>query len=206
MLGVLARDQEAVAAVIGAGRFASRRGWMPATSGNISARINDRLACITRSGVDKGDLVPGDVMTIALDAPLPAGCSAETPLHVARYCADRSIGAILHVHSVEATVLSRRFGADGSLTIDGYEMAKAFNGVTTHETSIRVPIFANAQDTARLAQEIEAALGAGPSLPAYLLEGHGIYTWGASMNDARRHLEALQFLLECTLEERRSAT
>ncbi len=184
------------------GRFVASRGWVPATSGNLSRRIDANHAAITRSGIDKGAIRPEDLIVVALDAPLPAGVSAETPLHVARYRSDASVGAIVHVHSVAATVLSRADAAQGYIELDGFEMHKALAGITTHEHIVRVPIFANDQDTAALAARVEAALPAQP-LPGYLLAGHGLYAWGATMDDARRHVEGMEFLLTCSLEERR---
>ncbi|MDE2481988.1 MAG: methylthioribulose 1-phosphate dehydratase [bacterium] len=185
------------------GRFAAGRGWVPATSGNFSRRLDSGHIAITRSGIDKGAIGARDLIAVALDAPLPAGVSAETPLHVARYRADARIGAIVHVHSVAATVLSRADAARGYVELDGFEMHKALAGITTHESTVRLPIFANDQDTHALAERIEAALGGEPSVPGYLLAGHGLYAWGATMDDARRHLEGVEFLLTCALEERR---
>ena len=51
-----------------------------------------------------------------------------------------------------------------------------------------------------------AWLDAGKPLAAYLIDGHGIYTWGRDMPEARRHLEALEFLLGCELDLRRLQT
>ena len=194
---------EVVADIVGIGRFAASRGWVPATSGNFSRRIDDSTVAITRSGVDKGALTEREIAVISLDEPLPIGVSAETPLHVARYQADSTVGAILHVHTLAATVLSQMDQASGAITIEGYEMQKALAGVTTHEGSIRLPVFANAQDTGSLAERIESALGDETSLPGYVLAGHGLYAWGATMADAKRHLEGLEFLLQCVFEERR---
>jgi methylthioribulose-1-phosphate dehydratase len=185
------------------GRFAGSRGWVPATSGNFSRRIDARHIAVTRSGIDKGNIRPNDLAVVDLGAPLPVGVSAETPLHVARYRADASVGAIVHVHTVAATVLSRADAHKGAVQLEGFEMHKSLEGINTHQTLLRLPIFANDQDTYALAAEIEAVLGAKPSVPGYLLSGHGLYAWGATMDDARRHLEGLEFLLQCSLEERR---
>ncbi len=193
----VARDIAAI------GRFAAARGWVPATSGNFSRRLDDGHAAITRSGIDKGAIAPQDLRVVALDAPLPAGVSAETPLHVARYRADASVGAVVHVHTVPATVLSRADAARGFVELDGFEMHKALAGITTHESTVRIPVFANDQDTQALATRIEHALAHACAVPGYLLAGHGLYAWGATMEDARRHLEGLEFLLTCALEERR---
>ncbi len=195
---------EALAADVAAiGRFAASRGWVPATSGNFSQRIDASHIAVTRSGIDKGNIRPEDLVVVDLNAPLPPGVSAETPLHVARYRSDANTGAIVHVHTVAATVLSRVDAAKGAVELQGFEMHKSLSGITTHESSVRLPIFANDQDTAALAGRIESALGRAPAVPGYLLSGHGLYAWGATMDDARRHLEGLEFLLQCSLEERR---
>jgi methylthioribulose-1-phosphate dehydratase len=191
---------EAVAAI---GRFAWARGWVPATSGNFSCRIDGGSIAITRSGVDKGNLGADQIAALDLAGPIPSGLSAETPLHVARYRADSSVGAVVHVHTIAATVLSRLHAPDGGVTFAGFEMAKALHGFTSHETDVTLPVFANAQDIVVLAAEVEARLGRTPAVPGYLLAGHGLYAWGSTMDAARRHLEGLEFLLACTLEERR---
>jgi len=192
----------AVEALAAFGRFAAARGWVPATAGNFSLRLDDAHALVTRSGIDKGNVGADDVAVVPLAGPIPAGLSAETPLHLARYRADAAVGAIVHVHTVAATVLSRADEARGAVRFAGFEMQKALRGVTTHAATVELPVFGNDQDTAALAARIEARLSAG-AVPGYLLAGHGVYAWGATMSDARRHLEGLEFLLACTLEERR---
>jgi methylthioribulose-1-phosphate dehydratase len=200
-----AAPAEVVESIAAIGRFASARGWIAATSGNFSCRIDARHAAVTCSGVDKGNLGPDQIAVLDLDAPIPPGMSAETPLHLARYRADPAVGAVVHVHTVAATVLSRLHAADGVLHLSGFEMQKALRGIATHETALELPIFANSQDTDALAAEVEARLGNAPAVPGYLLCGHGLYAWGQTMDEARRHLEGIEFLLTCTLEEGRLA-
>jgi methylthioribulose-1-phosphate dehydratase len=194
-------DADTVAELVALGRFAAERGWVPATSGNFSRRLDARHIAVTRSGRDKGALTARDFAVVAIDEPLPPGVSAETPLHVARYRRDPAVGAVAHVHSLAATVLSRA-ETNGAIELEGFEMHKALDGFTTHESTLRIPIFTNAQDTQELARRIETSLGDAP-VPGYLLAGHGLYAWGATVGDARRHLEAFDFLLRCSLEERR---
>lgn len=184
------------------GRFAASRGWVPATGGNFSCRLDAFHAVVTRSGVDKGTIRRIDVATLALDEPVPPGMSAETPLHLARYRRDLRLGAIFHVHSLAATVLSKLDAARGFVRTEGYEMHKAL-GLRTHESVVDIPVFANDQDTEALAARIESQLGDEPAVPGYLLAGHGLYAWGADAAQARRRVEGLEFLLACHLEERR---
>ena len=192
----------AVEEIAAFGRFAASRGWVPATSGNFSCRIDARHAAVTRSGIDKGEIGPGGVASVALDGPVPPGLSAETPIHLARYRTDPAIGAIFHVHTVTATILSRRDLQYGAVLTEGYEMHKAL-GLRTHDSTVEIPVFANDQDTTALAAAIEARLGCNAAVPGFLLAGHGLYAWGATAADARRHVEGLEFLMACHLEERR---
>ena len=195
---------DAVEAVIEAGRFAASHGWVPATSGNFSARGTDGTIAITASGVDKGALDRRDVLEFPLAADAPANSSAETGLHLALYRRHPAIGAIVHVHAPNGTVLSRRHEAAGEIRLEGYELLKAFAGIRTHATRLAVPVFANSQDIATLAEAVDRRLGDAPAAPGYLLASHGLYAWGATMRDALRHAEAFEYLFGCELLGARS--
>ncbi len=180
------------------------RGWALATSGNFSVRLGDGRFVITKSGLDKGTLGPEDLLVVDLEGrPLSEGRpSAETPLHAQIYRRRPGVTAVAHTHSVAATVLSRALVAEGYVVLSGFEMLKALVGVSTHETSIRLPIFPNDQDVPRLAARVDE-LGGDDCVHGYLLAGHGLYTWGRDVNEAARHVEAIEFLLECALHGRR---
>jgi methylthioribulose-1-phosphate dehydratase len=94
-------------------------------------------------------------------------------------------------------VLSR--GMQGPLAFRGYELAKAFPGVTTHAATLVVPVFANDQDTGRLAQTIDSWMAAHAPVHGFLLVQHGFYTWGACVASALRHVEAFDHLFRCEL-------
>jgi methylthioribulose-1-phosphate dehydratase len=194
---------DAIHQLIEFGRFAAARSWVPATGGNFSCRLADERIAITRSGADKGALTTADFATISLDAAPTPELSAETPLHLGRYRADAQIGAVLHVHSVAATVLSRAAVSDRSLVVRDYEMQKSLAGITTHEGELRIPVYANTQDMPSLSALVERDLQRPGSLPGLLVAGHGVYAWGHSVAEARRHVEGFEFLLQCELEERR---
>ena len=59
-----------------------------------------------------------------------------------------------------------------------------------------VPATANTQNYENLAGDLGAALRTFPQAHGVLLSRHGLYTWGTSVAEARRHLEALEFLFE----------
>lgn len=182
-------------------------GWTPATSGNYSIRLGENRILLTRSGVHKRDLdLDGLMLVDDHGRPVDAGrSSAETGLHVQLYQLDSSIGAVLHVHSPAATVASRRHAADGEIVFSNYELLKAFSGIHSHLDEVRIPIVANEQDIDRLAESIAPHLQRDPRPWGYLIEGHGIYAWGANVAEAARHLEALDFLLACHLMSSQSS-
>jgi len=181
-------------------------GWTPATSSNFSMRVDDTHAAITISGRDKGKLARDDIMLIDLDGHAvgtEARPSAETALHTQVYRRWPGIRVVLHTHSRTQSVASRLFAAEGVIRLEGWELQKAITGFHTHESVLEIPVFPNTQRMPELVAQVDAWLDAGKPLHAYLIDGHGIYTWGQDMAETRRHLEALEFLLACELDLRR---
>lgn len=196
-----------VRALIEAGRELHARGWVPATSGNFSARLSGSEIALTVSGRHKGRLDESGIMRADMQGRAVGSDkrpSAETLLHTQLYRRYPEVGVVLHVHSVNATLISRAVQRSGAhdLVLAGYELLKAFPGNATHETSMRVPVFANDQDIPRLAAKVDAWLDANDPIYGYLIAGHGLYAWGRDMAETLRHLEAFDFLFECELRER----
>lgn len=177
-----------------------RRGWVMGTSGNFSVRASARpfALLMTPSGAHKGRLKASDLLLVDAQGRAKSGPrkpSAETLLHLEIIRA-RGAGAVLHTHSVWSTILSERHLNAGGLAVEGYEMLKGLEGVKTHEHREWIPILANDQDMPRLAGRLRDALESHPAAHAVLLSGHGMYTWGTSVDEAARHVEILEFLLE----------
>ncbi|MEJ2059231.1 MAG: methylthioribulose 1-phosphate dehydratase [Gammaproteobacteria bacterium] len=190
--------------LIDVGREFHMRGWVPATAGNFSVRLDEERCLITVSGRHKGRLNADDFMEMRLDGePLSPGkrASAETGLHLALYRSDAQTGCVLHTHSVASTVLSR-ISMESSVELSDMEVLKAFPGIDTHETSLKLPVFPNDQDIPRLAHTVDDWFEKNPPVPGYLIKGHGLYAWGADVNEAMTHAEALEFLLDCELRLR----
>ena len=186
-------------------RELSLAGLTPATSSNFSRRLDDRHAAITVSGRDKGRLTEADIMVVDFDGNPVATQerpSAETLLHTQLYRRFPEVGCVLHTHSQTQTIASRLYAGAGHVQLEGYELLKAFHGNSTHEAAISVPVLANTQDMPTLAAQVDTLLDA-QCLWGYLIDGHGLYTWGRDMAEARRHLEAFEFLLACELELRK---
>ncbi len=188
-----ARLQELIAA----GKVLHEHGWVPATSGNLSARLDDGTFAITVSGAHTGHLSVADIMRVdhqghSLDRRRP---SAETGLHLAIYHRWPEIGAVLHPHSPAAVLASRLF--DGHLLLEDHELLKALEGIETHAHRVKVPIFPNDQDIPRLANRVDRWIDEHGHIHAYIIAGHGFYVWGSSVSSTLMAAEALEFMFHC---------
>ncbi len=192
-----AEFQRRASELIDVGRILYRQGWVPATSGNFSARLSDGSVAITVSGRHKGRLTINDLMRVnaqgqSLDGRKP---SAETALHLALYARFPKIKSVLHPHSPAAILASRLF--KNEVILKDHELLKALEGIDTHEHRLVVPIFANDQDIPRLATKVNHYIDQDGAILAYIIAGHGFYTWGHSVADAMKSVEALEFMFEC---------
>lgn len=190
------------------GRDFHRRGWSLGTSSNYSVVVNREplTLLMTGSGFDKGRLQPDQFVLVdeqaqSLDPEFPKP-SAEALLHTA-LAKHAGAGAVLHTHSVYGTVLSEGFLKEGHLRLASYEMLKGLAGIHTHESEALIEIFPNTQDIAALAEVIEKRLqGTDPLKHGFLMAGHGLYTWGKDIAEARRQVEVLEFLFEVVTQKR----
>ncbi|HEU4340648.1 MAG TPA: methylthioribulose 1-phosphate dehydratase [Candidatus Binatia bacterium] len=175
------------------------RGWALGTSGNFSAVLTReplRLA-ITPSGADKGELNADQILEIGInEAGDPSRkASAEALLHI-NVVLSRGAGAVLHTHSVWSTIVSSLHAPAGAIMIEGFEMLKGLEGVRSHQHRESLPIVENSQDIRELAEKVTRILKEYPNAHGFLLRQHGLYTWGANLAQAKRHVEVLEFLLE----------
>lgn len=177
------------------------RGWFPATSGNLSMRVGEMRGeqftfAITSSGKDKSINTPEDFLLVNEQMlpiePTKLKPSAETVIHCEIYRLT-GCGAIFHVHTINNNLASEIFWERGTVPIDGVELIKAFN-IWDEDAQIEIPILPNYADIPKIASLIEARMI--PQVPGILLHKHGIYAWGASAFEAKRHLEAFEYLFE----------
>lgn len=177
------------------------RGWFPGTSGNLSMRVGgfepDRFAfAVTASGKDKAASTPEDFLLVdQTGAPIEATRlkpSAETLIHCEIY-RQTGCGAIFHIHTVFNSIVSDLFWERRAVPVEGVELIKAFN-IWDEDAVIDVPIVSNFADIPRIVPEVKERLD--KRIPGILLRKHGIYAWGRDAFEARKHLEAFEFLFE----------
>lgn len=181
-------------------QFAARR-WFEGTSGNLSVRVGDIRErafqfAVTASGKDKSRSTPEDFLLVDEQGrPIePTGLkpSAETLIHCEIYRAT-GCGAIFHVHTIWNNLASELFWERGSIPVEGVELIKALN-IWEEDAAIEIPLLPNYADIPRIAELVAGAIA--PRIPGIVLRKHGIYAWGANAFEAKRHLEAFEFLFE----------
>jgi methylthioribulose-1-phosphate dehydratase len=179
------------------------RGWFPGTSGNLSVRVGEFAAddftfAITASGKDKSVHTPEDFLLVdGKGRPIESTKlkpSAETLIHCEIYRLT-GCGAIFHVHTVFNNVVSEWFWKKGQrhIPVEAVELIKAFN-IWDEDARIEIPILPNYAEIPRIAALVEESIV--PRIPGIVLRNHGIYAWGANAFEAKRHLEAFEFLFE----------
>lgn len=178
------------------------RGWCDGTGGNFSCVLerSPLQLLMAPSGVHKGDVQAEQLIVVDSNAAVLRGdgrASAETLLHLA-IVIETGAGAVLHTHSQAGTLLSEQRAPRGSepglLQLEGLEMLKGLEGISSHTSAVSVPVLANDQDLERLSARAKPHLARAPH--GLLIAGHGLYAWGADLSTARRHLEIHEFLLE----------
>lgn len=178
-----------------------QKGWSPATSTNYSFRLPDdpNTIYVSRSGIDKSQFTADDFMEVDLSGVVKprfadARPSAETLIHCTLYELFLETQCIVHSHSVHSVLHSAV--EQNQVTIQGYEVLKGFEGITTHETTVDCPIFDNTQDMTAFSETLRAGKDR-LTIPAFIMRKHGTYAWGKNLFDAKRHLETIEYLLEC---------
>jgi methylthioribulose-1-phosphate dehydratase len=184
-------------------QYFANRGWFPGTSGNLSMKLAHAplVFAVTASGKDKTKITTEDYLFVNQESqPVELTHlkpSAETLVHSVVYQKVADAGAVFHVHTIQNNVVSELYGDQGYFEIQNQELIKGL-GIWEEGAAIRVPIVENYADIPKLAAEIEKVLD--PRIPGVLIRNHGIYAWGNNDFEAKRHLEAFEFLFEYHLQ------
>ena len=156
----------------------ARHGLVTGTSGNASLRLEPRdgtpLLAITPSHKPYAGMTPEDILVTDFDVEPVEGDlvpSSETLLHVAIYQARSDVQAVLHTHSIFATVMAVA-GLELPPIID--ELVVAVGG------PICVAEYAF-PGTEELAQRVREALG---RRNAVIIRSHGLVGVGRSLEEA----------------------
>ncbi len=173
------------------------RDWFFGTSGNLSIKVSDNplTFLVSASGKDKRKRTNEDFLLVdrfgaAVEETPHIKPSAETLLHVDIYNRTNA-GCSLHVHTIDNNVISEIYGDEGEVVFKGHEIIKAL-GIWEEDAEIRVPIIKNHAHIPTLAAELAEHIDGDTG--AVLIRNHGITVWGRDAFEAKKHLEAYEFL------------
>jgi len=179
-------------------------GWSPATSTNYSFKDESGQIWVTRSGIDKAEITVDDFMTVdengnATGEFVKVRPSAETGIHCTLYRLFPAINVVLHSHGVYPLLAAMK---KECVDFEGFEVQKGFDGVSTHEGKVSIPVFPNHQDM-DFFDEILLQNKSQLRHHCFIIQKHGTYAWGKNLFEARRHLETLDYLSRMVWEENR---
>jgi methylthioribulose-1-phosphate dehydratase len=179
----------------------AERDWFMGTSGNLAIKVQDDPLqfLVTASGKDKRKRTAEDFLLVdqyGLPAvPTHLKPSAETLLHVEIY-RKTNARCSLHVHTIDNNVVSEVYGDVGVVTFQGQELIKAFDK-WEEDAVLRIPIIKNHAHIPTLANEFAEHIHGDSG--AVLIRNHGITVWGRTAFEAKKILEASEFLFRYQL-------
>jgi methylthioribulose-1-phosphate dehydratase len=179
----------------------AERDWFMGTSGNLAIKVQDDPLqfLVTASGKDKRKRTAEDFLLVdqyGLPAvPTHLKPSAETLLHVEIY-RKTNARCSLHVHTIDNNVVSEVYGDAGVVTFQGQELIKAFDK-WEEDAVLRIPIIKNHAHIPTLANEFAEHIHGDSG--AVLIRNHGITVWGRTAFEAKKILEASEFLFRYQL-------
>lgn len=179
----------------------SGRDWFMGTSGNLAIKVSDAPLqfLVTASGKDKRKRTSEDFLLVdefghALEEN-GLKPSAETLLHVEIY-RKTNAGCSLHVHTIDNNVISEVYGDQGEVTFKGQELIKAFDK-WEEDAVLTIPIIKNYAHIPTLANAFSDHVKGDTG--AVLIRNHGITVWGRNAFEAKKILEASEFLFRYQL-------
>lgn len=186
-------------------------GWVMGTGGSISIRHGNRIY-MTPSGVQKERILPDELYVLDVEnnvlgrplhkpgfaAPKLSDCS---PLFLHAF-KQRNAGAVLHSHHINVNLVTSMFEGQSEFRISHQEMIKGLVGYGYFD-ELRIPIIENTAWEHELADSLGEAIANNPKSSAVLVRRHGIYVWGATWEQAKRHAECLHYLFEVAIEMRK---
>lgn len=174
------------------------RDWFMGTSGNLAIKVQDDPIqfLVTASGKDKRKRTNEDFLLVnKYGEPVEKTTlkpSAETLLHCEIYQRTKA-GCSLHVHTVSNNVISELYATEKEVVFEGQELIKAFD-LWEENAILKIPIIPNHAHIPSLANEFSDFVYNDKG--AVLIQNHGITVWGKNGFEAKKLLEASEFLFQ----------
>ncbi len=168
------------------------KGFVTATDGNVSVRLENGNILTTRSAVNKGMMTPGDLVEVEKDGrPVDSNLkpSTEIGMHLYIYSQRPDVHAVVHAHPVYATGF-----ATARLPLIECTFPEVIVGLGA------IPLAEYATPST-----VEVARSLGPFVgqaDAILLTNHGVVTYGPELLDAYFKMEKVEHAAHITFVAR----
>jgi L-fuculose-phosphate aldolase len=164
------------------GRWMYGKGFVVASEGNLSVRLDANRILVTPAGASKGRLFSNHLMITDLEGAVVSGTgnpSSELQMHLLFYRLRPDVRAVCHAHPPTAT----GFAAAGRELVE-----PVLPEVVT--TLGKIPLAPyGTPGTWELCARMESLV---PSHDAILLENHGVVTCGPDLIRAYQHMETVE--------------
>jgi L-fuculose-phosphate aldolase len=174
------------------GRMLHTQGFVAATDGNLSVRLDAERILITPTGFSKGMMHPEDMIIVDLRGRKLSGThdpSSEIVMHLTIYRMRPDVGAVVHAHPCTATGF-----ASAGIALDQPLCSEIVITLGT------VPLAPYATTgTMELSESLEPFI---PYHDAILMANHGVVTYGEDLPRAFMRMEAVEHYAKIVLAAR----
>lgn len=164
------------------GKRLHAQGFVAATDGNLSARLDERTIAITPTGFSKAAMKPADMVVVDLSGAKISGNhnpSSELEMHLTIYRMRPDVAAVVHAHPCTATAF-----ASSGLALDEPLCSEAVITLGS------VPLAPYATPgTEQLSRSLEPFL---TDHDAILMANHGVVTYARKLSRAYMKMEAVE--------------
>jgi L-fuculose-phosphate aldolase len=185
-------DYEQRRDLVNFGRMLHAQGFVAATDGNLSVRMDAGRVMVTPTGFSKGMLRPEDMVIVDLDGRKLSGIqnpSSEIAMHLTIYRMRPDVGAVVHAHPCTATGF-----ASAGIALDQPMCSEIVITLGT------VPLAPYATTgTLELSESLKPFI---PYHEAILMANHGVVTYGSDLRQAYMRMEAVEHYAKIVLAAR----
>lgn len=187
--GAVASERQYRLALVEYGRMLHSNGFVAATDGNLSVRLDDERLLVTPTYMSKGRMKPSDLVIVDYDGNRLAGkrnVSSEIGMHLLIYRLRPDVRGVVHAHPPTAT----GFAASG-MALNRPLVCEVIVGLG------EIPLARyGTPGTPELAAALEPLV---PDHDAILMANHGVVTYGSTLENAYMKMETVEHFAHIAL-------
>jgi L-fuculose-phosphate aldolase len=185
----MSSDRQHRRAIVEFGSLLHANGFVAATDGNLSVRLDDKHLLVTPTCIRKGNMRPADLVVVDMEGRRIAGkrrVSSEIGMHLLIYRLRPDVHGIVHAHPPTAT----GFAASG-LGLNRPLVCEVVVGLGS------IPLARyGTPGTPELTDALEPLI---PHHDAILMANHGVVTFGSSLESAYMKMETVEHFAKIAL-------